>query len=390
MSTENPAAPPPVLFREMPTAGGGRLGIACLNAEKSLNSLTLEMIDLLWQQMSTWARDPGIALVMLEGAGDRAFCAGADLTRLHAACLAHHASAARDDIRANTYALDFFSREYRLDYLLHTYPKPLLCWGQGVVMGGGMGLMAGCSHRVVTDQLRLAMPEINIGLFPDVGGSWFLARAPGHTGIFLALTACQLGAGDAIFAGLADVCIPHARKAEVLQAIVAQTWPEQPTAARQLLSSLLNAHAMASVSDGPLRKHLDLINAACSAPDPLAAIEAVRGLKAQDEWFARGVATLEAGSPSTALLSIALQRRLKRCSLAEVFRAELVAALTCAAKPDLAEGIRALLIDKDRKPRWSPASTGTVDDAWVEGYFRSPWTAEAHPLRDLGQAVAGT
>lgn len=257
-------------------------------------------------------------------------------------------------------------------------------------MGGGMGLMAGCSHRVVTDQLRLAMPEINIGLFPDVGGSWFLARAPGHTGIFLALTACQLGAGDAIFAGLADVCIPHARKAEVLQAILAQTWPEDSLSSRQQLSSLLSDHAASSEAPGPLREHLDLINAACSAPDPQTLIAATRALKDTSEWFARGVATLEAGSPSTALLSIALQRRLKRCSLVEVFRAELVAALTCAARPDLAEGIRALLIDKDRKPRWSPASTGAVDGAWVEGYFRSPWTAEAHPLRDLGQAVAGT
>ena len=150
----------PVLFEELPTAGGLRLGVARLNAEKSLNSLTVAMVDLLWPQLQAWARDPGIALVLLEGAGERAFCAGADLTELHAACLAHHASAERDDIRANAYALDFFSREYRLDYFLHHYPKPLLCWGHGVVMGGGMGLMAGCSHRVVTDKLRLAMPEI--------------------------------------------------------------------------------------------------------------------------------------------------------------------------------------------------------------------------------------
>lgn len=389
MTSPHSDSPAPVIFQEHATVGGRRIGIARLNAEKSLNSLTLEMIDLLWSQMNKWAVDPGIALVMLEGAGDRAFCAGADLTRLHAACLAHHASAERDDIRANAYALDFFSREYRLDYFLHTFPKPLLCWGHGVVMGGGMGLMAGCSHRVVTDQLRLAMPEINIGLFPDVGGSWFLPRAPGHTGVFLALTACQLNAADALFAGLADLCIPHARKPEVMQALLAQAWEADATRNRQGLSDVLDRFAV-SPAPGPLREHADLINAACSAHEPQVLLERVRALKNTDEWFARGVATLDAGSPSTALLSIALQRRLKHGSLAEVFRAELIAALTCAARPDLAEGIRALLIDKDRNPRWSPPDTDHVDAAWVDGFFRSPWSAEDHPLVDLGQATAGT
>jgi enoyl-CoA hydratase/carnithine racemase len=166
--------------------------------------------------MGTWAFDPGIVMVMLEGAGERAFCAGADLHRMHKTMQVHHASAERDDIRANTYALHFFTREYRLDYLIHTYPKPVLAWGQGVVMGGGVGLMVGVSHRVVTEQVRVAMPEINIGLFADVGGSWFLNRAPGKTGLFLALTAAQLNASDAIFTGLADFQVAHAKKALVL------------------------------------------------------------------------------------------------------------------------------------------------------------------------------
>ncbi len=373
----------PVLFEELPTAGGLRLGVARLNAEKSLNSLTVAMVDLLWPQLQAWARDPGIALVLLEGAGERAFCAGADLTELHAACLAHHASAERDDIRANAYALDFFSREYRLDYFLHHYPKPLLCWGHGVVMGGGMGLMAGCSHRVVTDKLRLAMPEINIGLFPDVGGSWFLARAPGKTGIFLALTAAQLNAPDAIFAGLADIEIAHANKPAVLAALLAAPWQADAARNHTTLTQLLNGFATPS-APGPLREHFDLINTACSHHDAADIVAAVGALAAHNEWFARAAATLKAGSPSTAVLSIALQRRLQRASLAEVFRAELVAALTCAARPDLAEGIRALLIDKDKQPRWQPASVGEVADDWVDGYFASPWSAATHPLADLG------
>ncbi|MSQ67054.1 MAG: enoyl-CoA hydratase/isomerase family protein [Gammaproteobacteria bacterium] len=379
------SAPSPVLFEELPTANGLRLGVARLNAETSLNALTLEMVDLLWSRLQLWASAPDIALVLLEGAGERALCAGADLNRLHAACLAHHAGPAPHDVRGNQYALDFFSREYRLDYFLHTYPKPLLCWGHGVVMGGGVGLLAGASHRVVTGGLRLAMPEINIGLYPDVGGSWFLARAPGKTGIFLALTAAQLNASDAIFAGLADLCIPHADKARVLHALTSHAW--WPDAGRNHadLTALLQTFAQAPAS-GPLRAHFDAINAACSHADPVAIVQAVGALARLDEWFARGAATLRAGSPSSAVLSIALQRRLRLASLADVFRAELVAALTCAARPDLAEGIRALLIDKDKQPHWQPADIAAITPALLDAFFATPWPAAEHPLASLGAA----
>ena len=372
-----------VVFEEIATSAGQRIGVARLNAEKSLNSLTLEMIDLLNERLPVWAADPAIALVMLEGAGERAFCAGADLLKLHAACVTHHASPQRGDITANQYALDFFSREYRLDYLVHTYPKPVLCWGHGVVMGGGMGLMVGASHRVVTEQVRIAMPEINIGLYADVAGSWFLARAPGRTGVFLALTAAQLGASDAMFAGLADYQVQHARKAQVMDALVTHVWHTDAMGNRRDLTRLLNSFAEPAGSVGPLRSHLDLINGLCSDDEASGIVHAITSVTTEDEWLKRAAATLAAGSPTTAVLSIALQRRLKRASLAEVFRAELIASLACAAQPDLAEGIRALLIDKDKQPRWRPARVDDVNAAALDGFFTSPWSAQAHPLADL-------
>lgn len=375
--------PAPVLFEELSTSSGLRLGIVRLNAEKSLNALTLEMIDLLVAGFAAWAVDDGIALVVLEGAGERAFCAGADLTRLYEACRAHHASDARDDIRANGYALDFFSREYRLDYAIHTFPKPVLCWGQGVVMGGGMGLMSGASHRVVTEQVRIAMPEINIGLYADVAGSWFLGRAPGRTGLFLALTAAQLGAVDALFAGLADFHIVQARKGEVLERLRAAAWQPDADANRAALSRLLCDLSEPLPAPGPLRLHFDLINSLCAAHEPREVVSAIAALESPDEWLSRAAATLRAGSPTTAMLSIELQRRLKIRSLAEVFRAELVASLTCAARPDLAEGIRALIIDKDRRPKWQPATVADVTPSWIEGFFTSPWSPDEHPLADL-------
>ena len=373
-----------VIFEEVPTAGGQRIGVARLNAEKSLNSLTLEMIDLLGERLPAWAVDPNIVLVMLEGAGERAFCAGADLLKLHAACLAHRESPQRTDIRANGYALDFFAREYRLDYLIHTYPKPILCWGHGVVMGGGMGLMAGASHRVVTGEVRIAMPEINIGLYADVAGSWFLARAPGRTGLFLALTAAQLGAADALFAGFADYHISHARKTVLMETLIAHAWHREVAGNRRDLSRLLQSLSEPRAEAGPLRENFDLINELCRSEDPAAIIHRITSLASDNEWLQRASATLAAGSPTTAVLSIALQRRLKLASLAEVFRAELVASLACAARHDLAEGIRALLIDKDKQPKWRPAKFADVTEEWIEGFFTSPWSAAEHPLADLG------
>ncbi len=374
----------PVVFEERIAANGARIGIARLNAEKALNALSLEMIDLLAGRLAAWATDPGVALVVLEGAGEKAFSAGADLHKVHEAMLAHHASAQRDDIRGNAYAAGFFGREYRLDYTIHTYPKPLLCWGHGIVMGGGVGLMSGASHRVVTHESRVAMPEITIGLYPDVGGSWLLGRMPGATGLFLALTGARLHASDVLFVKLADYCIDHARKYAVFDALLTQSWTRATDDNRRLLSAALRTFAETDLPHGPLRLHFDLINKLCGTGELTDVVAAITGLKTEDAWLARAAATLAAGSPSTAALSYELQRRAKYMSLADVFRMEFVAALHCARRPDFAEGIRALLIDKDQKPRWQPPTLAQVTPEWTEGFFTSPWKARVHPLADLG------
>jgi len=373
----------PVVFDELRCTDGARIGIATLNAEKSLNALRLEMIDLLAERLALWARDAGIVMVILQGAGERAFCAGADLHRMHREILVQRATPARDDPRAYDYALDFFEREYRLDYVIHTYPKPILGWGHGVVMGGGMGLMVGASHRVLTEQAKVAMPEINIGLYADVGGSWFLGRAPGRSGLFLALTAAQLNAGDAIFAGLGDYQIAHSHKSAIWARLTAQAWSTQPGVNHATLSALLKPFAQRPATPGPLRQHFDLIEALCDHDDPRELVAAICAVKTDDAWLSRAAATLSRGSPSTAALSIALQRRLRLASLAEVFRVELGVSLLCVQRPDLAEGIRALLIDKDRNPRWQPATLAEVTPEWVDGFFAPLWTASEHPLRDL-------
>ena len=379
---------PPVVFEERKAGNGARIGVARLNVEKTLNALSLEMIDLLGPQFDRWAGDEGIALIILEAAGEKAFSAGADLHRMHKTMLEHHASPARDDIRGNAYAADFFGREYRLDYRIHACPKPVLCWGHGIVMGGGVGLMSGASHRVVTTESRVAMPEITIGLFPDVGGSWLLGRMPGSTGLFLGLTGARIQAADALFVKLADYCIAQTDKAEVMTALLAQPWTRLRADNDRLLTALLRAKAKTNLAPGPVRQNLDLINNLCASGELHATAEAIAGLKTGDAWLDRAGATLAAGSPSTAGLTFELLRRARQMSLADVFRMEFVAALRCAQRPDLAEGIRALLIDKDQKPRWQPPVLSAVTPEWIAGYFECPWTANGHPLADLGAASA--
>jgi enoyl-CoA hydratase/carnithine racemase len=349
----------PVLFDELEAGGGRRIGIARLNSPATLNAVSLAMTTLLAERFAQWAADPGIAMVMLEAEGGKAFCAGGDLQSLYRAM--------RAGVVAQ--AADFFAREYRLNHDIHFYPKPLLCWGHGIVMGGGMGLMVGASHRVVTETSRLAMPEIVIGLFPDVGMSWMMDRMPAHSGRFLALTGATLHAADALFAGWADHHIAHARRQDVIDVLRAQDWTGERQADGMLLDHVLQACATApEPSLGPLRRHLDEISRRCRTPDLDEAIDAILQWSSDDPWVQGAQANLAKGAPSTARLGWELQRRVGKLSLARAFQLEYGAAVWCCTDGDFQEGIRALLIDKDRQPVWSHAR-GDVDRAWGERVF---------------------
>ena len=353
-----------ILFNEIKTAGGQRFGVATLNAPASLNSLSVAMVRLLTPKLREWAADAGIVGVLLDAAGEKAFCAGGDLRQLY--------QTLRDcGPKRNEYAERFFGEEYELDHLIHTFPKPILCWGHGIVMGGGVGLMAGCSHRVVTAQSRVAMPEINIGLYPDVGGSWFLRRMPGRVGLFLALTAAPLNAADAIFCGLADLLVPQENKAQVRSSIASTAWQADAQADRATLSRLLaQAGEGAELPPSKLREHFDTINALMAGDDLLDIAKRLRKLQSEDSWLQTAAKTFAKGAPSSAALSFALWQRVHRMSLAEVFRLEYWASLGCCAHKDFAEGIRAVLVDKDRDPKWDPATLEEITPAFIEDHLR--------------------
>ena len=399
-----------VLFDELHCANGTRIGVATLNAPKTLNGLSLEMTRLLATQIERWAQDPAIALLILKGAGDKAFCAGGDLHALHHSMVSNVGKAAID----NTLAGTFFAEEYALDYRLHTFPKPIVVWGDGIVMGGGMGLMMGASHRVVTETSRLAMPEISIGLFPDVGGTWMLNRLPGKTGLFLGLTGAQIGAADALFAGMADYHLVRDTWPVLLEQLTKQAWyPNAAQAKRKneahadvqngaeangqnamqaagkneaLLDEVLaNLATVPALAIGPLQQHLSLIHTCCAGSDLNKIVAALVALaEHSDPWLQRAAKTLAAGSPGSARLTYTLLKRVKHLSLADAYRVEWVAGLMCASHGDFAEGIRALLIDKDKQPKWNPSALNEATEAWVEKFFTLPFAVEQHPLHRLG------
>jgi len=385
MSTPEATVDAPVLFEEQPAANGKRIGIATLNAPRTLNGFSLPMAHLLHERLTAWAADDGIALVVLQGAGEKAFCAGGDLHSLYQSMRAYR-DAGATDVRDNAYAAEFFDVEYRVDYLIHTYAKPILCWGHGIVMGGGIGLMSGASHRVVNERSKLAFPEITVGLFPDVGGSWLLPRVPGKGGLFLALTGAPLNAGDAIYAGLADIHIAEAQRAGVFSALAQVHWSDDAKRNHEQLSALLQEHA-SNAATGPLLRNAATVDALCEGNDVTAVVDAIGALQTDDAWLQSAQATLAAGAPGSARLAWELQQRAAGASLADVYRFEYIAALHSAAHGDFAEGIRALLIDKDRSPRWQPATLAEATPQWAQTFFVSPWNAATHPLADLGATV---
>jgi enoyl-CoA hydratase/carnithine racemase len=376
--------PPSVLIREAGTTSGHRIGIATLNVEKALNSLTLDMIRALDAAMVKWADDPKVVCVVLDGTGSRAFCAGADVRSLRAAILAHRGPGPVPQAAA------FFGEEYRLDYRIHTYPKSVLVWGTGIVMGGGLGLLVGASHRVVTETSRIAMPEINIGLFPDAGGSWFLPRMPGRVGLFLGLTAAPLNGHDAMQVGLGDFFLRSTDRDAVMDGLAQVAWTDAAPANRLALSRMLrqfSARAADAKPESNVRKHADTIERLTDGDTLAEVVAGITGYQGEVAWLREAATALAGGSPTTLALIWELRQRARLMSLAEVFRVELIVALQCCEHPDFVEGVRARLVDKDNKASWTPATLGQMTDAWVAEHFSAPWESwrgRPHRLADLG------
>ena len=321
----------------------GHLGVITLNRPKAVNALNAGMVEAMLAQLTDWAEDDAVATVLVRGAGDRGLCAGGDIVAIYG-----------DMLAGGSATVEFWTTEYRLNALISGYPKPYVAFMDGLVLGGGVGISAHGSVRVVTERTRTGMPETTIGFVPDVGGTLLLSRSPGESGTHAALTGAHLSGADALFLGLADHFVPSASLAALAEALESST----PDAA----VGLFMQEPPASV----LEEQRDWIDAAYATDD---AEEIVRRLRAAGGEAAEAAATIEAKSPTAVKLTLASLRRVRGLSLEETLVQEYRVGLRSLAGPDFREGIRAQVVDKDRNPQWKPATLAEVTAADVEHYF---------------------
>ncbi|MCW3174117.1 enoyl-CoA hydratase/isomerase family protein [Shewanella subflava] len=367
-----------VIFQTLGTLSGKSIGVVTLNIEKALNALNIGMVQAMTKQLKQWQTDANIALVVLDGSGDKAFCAGGDVRAIY------HASMANPN-KMTDEACEFFTQEYQLDYLLHQFGKPVLVWGDGIVMGGGLGLMAGGSHRVLTERSRIAMPEITIGLYPDVGGSYFLNRMPGKIGLFLGLTAYNMNAADALYVNVGNHFLASDDKEPLFDALADVHWNDSTEVNHQALTQLLKVmqdNVSVEIGDSPLATFQQQIDLLMSGD-----IEDVHyqlsSLQTELDWLRRAQKSALAGSPLSWHLVFAQAQLGTELSLADCFRWELGISVNCCSHGDFCEGVRALLIDKDRNPQWRFNNVSQVSDDALAALLTSPWQAEHHPLKDF-------
>lgn len=367
-----------VLFEQQRTANNRYIGIVILNAPSRLNAKNLEMVNTILDQLAIWQNDPAAAAVILRSSHSKAFCAGGDVRSVAHACF-------NEPNQAPQLARDFFSQEYRLVHTLKNYPLPVFVWGEGIIMGGGMGLFMASHYRIITPSTCLAMPEISIGLYPDAGASWFLTRMPQRLGLFMGLTGNALNAQDALDADIADVCWQG------------EQWPT-------FLSWLTESIGSGTFSDEQWQQCLADIPAADQSLLPAAQWKPVAGqiyqwlkkpntlsqavafISAQSDsdspWLVQAAKNIKYGNPLS--LHLAWQQHIRSLQMqhSDNLRMEYWMSMNCCAGPDFAEGVRARLIDKDHQPKWRWKSVEEIPAQAVENMFLANHPGP-HPLQDL-------
>jgi len=330
------------------------IGRITLNRPRAINALNHAMVLTMSQTLDEWAADDTVATVVLDGAGDRGLCAGGDIRAIYA-----------DAKGGGSASLDFWVDEYRLNSQIAHYPKPFVALMDGLVMGGGVGLSAHASHRVVTDRTVVGMPEVNIGLIPDVGGSYLLGRARGNTGLHVALTGGSVPGVDAIAMGLADRLIDHRSTADLIGLIIER-------GADAALAGLSN-----DTSASSLLAQRDWIDRCYDAESVEGIVERLQGTRT--EAAQQAAATILGASPTSLKVTLRAVRAARTLTLEEALNHEFRMVSAFLRAPDLVEGIRAQVIDKDRTPRWTPFTLAEVTPDMVEHYFRPTPTAPFAP-----------
>ena len=351
-----------------------KIGFITLDRPKALNSLSLEMVRAITATLLAWRGDENVRAVFIHSSNEKAFCAGGDIRFFYDVGI----QSPKGD---SALLEDFFTEEYALNHLIHFFPKPYIALLNGVVMGGGMGIaQAGiaCRMRIVTERTKMAMPEVNIGLFPDVGGGYFLARTPGEIGTYLGLTGDIINAADALYADLADVYIPTSE----LPALMAMLETNQTVDIRLAIREF--AAVFASQAN-PNASTLANNRAAIDRHFKQNSVALITASLANDanEFPQKTVNMMQKRSPLLMCVTLEQLRRGASLSVAACLRMERNMVRHCFKHGEVLEGIRALVVDKDNVPRWSPASLCEIDIKLVESFFAQVWPDYAHPLRHL-------
>ena len=349
------------------------IGMLTLNRPKALNSLSLEMVRALTEALLAWRDDAAVQCVLIRGSTEKAFCAGGDIRFFYDAGRATPAG-------GSALLEDFFTEEYALNYLTHHYPKPYIALMDGIVMGGGMGVAQGgpdCRLRIVTERTKMAMPEVNIGMFPDVGGSFFLTRTPGELGTYLGVTGEVITAADALAAGLADIYLPSAQLPALLDRL-AESGRDKRAAVLAFAAPFQQQVAPGESLLAQERASIDRHFAQPGVAHIMASLAQDAGAFAQ-----KTLAVMQKRSPLMMCVTLAQLRRGAQLDVAACLRMERNMVRRSFENGEILEGVRAVVIDKDNAPAWTPASLDAVTDAMVARFFEPAWPDHAHPLRDL-------
>lgn len=351
-----------------------QIGCITLNRPKALNSLSLEMIRTLTETLLAWRDDPDIDAVLIRSSSEKAFCAGGDIRFFY--------QVGTVTPRGGSALLeDFFTEEYALNHLIHHYPKPYIALMDGVVMGGGMGVsQAGPASRlrIVTERTKMAMPEVNIGLFPDIGSGYFLSHCPGQIGTYLGVTGDIITAADALYAGLADFFLPASQMPLLTEILQSDRDLDARTAICDFAADFDNGIAPQASMLASNRAAIDRHFAQNTVPD------IIKSLSQDDAPFAqKTLAMMEKRSPLMMCVTLEHIRRSAAQSMADCLRVERSMVRHCFALGEVIEGVRALVVDKDNAPQWNPATLAEVTPDMIAGFFAPVWPPHAHPLRSL-------